>query len=95
MPNEPLEQRLLQSLIADWGYVVGNAGLRQVLGFPSQSALRQAITRGDVPIPVFTIEGRKGWFALAHDLAAWLASRGAAPSVSRSKPSRRPRTQTP
>lgn len=79
MPDNTLEQRLLQSLIADWGYVVGSAGLRQALGFPSQAALRQAIVRGDVPVPVFTIEGRKGWFALAHDLASWLASRGSSP----------------
>ena len=86
MTLSPLEQRLLQSLIADWGYVVGSAGLRQALGFPSQAALRQAIARGDVPVPVFTIEGRKGWFALAHDLAAWLASRGSAPPTAAGSP---------
>ena len=75
-PSE-LEARLLAALIRDWGYVVGSAGLRQALGFPTQAALRQAIARGALPVKVFEIEGRKGWFALAHDLAAWLAARQA------------------
>jgi hypothetical protein len=76
-----LEARLLRSLVRDWGYVVGSAGLRQVLGFPTQAALRQAICRGAVPVKVFEIEGRKGQFALAHDLAAWLATRGPSASL--------------
>lgn len=76
MTNTDLEARVLESLIHDWGYVVGSAGLRQVMGFPTQAALRQAIARGAVPVKVFEIEGRKGSFALAHDLAAWLASKG-------------------
>lgn len=95
MLDNPLEERLLKALIDDWGYVVGNAGLRQSLGFPTQSALRQAIARGDLPIQVFCIQGRKGWFALAHDLAAWLSSRGSAspPPATSPSSSRRPRTQ--
>lgn len=79
MTESELEARLLQSLIRDWGYVVGSAGLRQVLGFPTQAALRQAIARGAVPIKTFELEGRKGPFALAHDLAAWLAAKGPRP----------------
>lgn len=83
MSDTDLEARLLAALIRDWGYVVGNAGLRQVLGFSTQAALRQAVLRSAMPVPVFEIEGRKGWFARAHDLAAWLAARGAHPETSR------------
>ncbi len=72
-----LEQRLLDSLLSDWGYVMGSAGLRQALGFSSQAALRMAIATGRIPFQVFSIEGRSGPFALTLDVAAWLASRGA------------------
>jgi hypothetical protein len=74
MTASELELKLQQNLIRDWGYCVGSAGLRQALGYPSQAALRQAIGKGLVPVKVFQIPGRKGPFALAHDLAAWLAS---------------------
>ncbi len=79
MSSSEMETRLLAALIRDWGYVVGSAGLRQALGFPTQAALRQAIARGAVPVKVFEIKGRKGWFALAHDLAGWLAAQRATP----------------
>ena len=76
MKTPDFEQVLLASVIQEWGYVVGSAGLRQTLGYASQSALRVAIANGTIPVTVFRIPGRKGPFALAHDLAAWLASRG-------------------
>lgn len=62
MKTPDLEQVLLASLIQEWGYVVGSAGLRQTLGFASQSALRVAIANGTVPVRVFRIPGRKGPF---------------------------------
>ena len=77
MTEADLEARLLADLLRDWGYVVGSAGLRQALGFPTQAALRQAIARGAIPVKTFEIKGRKGPFALAHELAAWLAAYGA------------------
>lgn len=88
MGSTSLEQRLLDSLLSDWGYVMGSAGLRQALGFSSQAALRVAIATGRVPFQVFPIEGRKGPFALTHDVAAWLASHGARPEDEK-LPSRR------
>lgn len=68
-----LEIRLFDSLVQRWGYIVGSAGLREVLGFSSQAALRRAIDQGHLPVRVFTIPGRKGPFATAHDLAEWLS----------------------
>ena len=76
MSETDLETRLLDSLVRDWGYVVGSAGLRKVLGYPTQAALRMAIARGSVPFDVFELPGRKGPFARAHDIAAWLANQG-------------------
>ncbi|MFZ7094760.1 hypothetical protein ACOPJQ_12080 [Luteimonas dalianensis] len=82
MRKNDLETTLRHALIHDWGYVVGSAGLRQALGYPTQAALRGAIARGTVPVKVFQIEGRKGPFALAHELAAWLATQGSPVSAS-------------
>lgn len=63
---------MFESLVRRWGYVVGPAGLRQVLGYANQGALRRAIAAGRVPVPVFTLKGRRGHFAAAHELADWL-----------------------
>lgn len=79
MTAADFERELLDRLLRDHGYVVGSAGLRQALGYPSQAALRLAMANGTLPVTVFRIPGRKGPFALAHDLAAWLASRGSPP----------------
>ncbi|OOG41404.1 hypothetical protein B0E51_06790 [Rhodanobacter sp. C05] len=88
MGSKSLEQRLLDSLLSNWGYVMGSAGLRQALGFSSQAALRVAIATRRVPFQVFPIEGRKGPFALTHDVADWLASRGAPPEDEKLPPRR-------
>jgi hypothetical protein len=69
-----LEQRILDSMLARWGYVIGGVGLRQALGFPTQAALRQAILRGSVPVKLFSMNGRRGHFALTHEVSQWLAS---------------------
>lgn len=86
MPTSDLEATLRDALIHDWGYVVGSAGLRQALGYPTQAALRAAIARGAVQVRVFEIEGRKGPFALAHELAAWLAAHEGTATSSHRRP---------
>lgn len=76
MSVSSLEQKILDSLLQRWGYIMGSAGLRKAMGFSSQAALRNALQRFAAPFPVFTIEGRRGPFALTHEVASWLASRG-------------------
>jgi hypothetical protein len=44
----------------------------QVLGYPSAEAARKALARHRTPIPFVSIEGRRGHFTRAVDLAAWL-----------------------
>lgn len=55
-----------------FGGVVGGVRLTGLLGYPSQAAFRKAVERGRVPVPLFTIEGRRGKFAHVSDLATWL-----------------------
>ena len=82
---ELLERDLLARYNAP---LLGGDDLRSALGYPSAEALRQAISRGTVPVPVFAVEHRRGKFALVKDVAAWLATlrQGAACST----PSRDP-----
>lgn len=49
--------------------------LFRAMAYPSQQALRQAIARGTVPVPVFPLENRRGSFALVADVARWLAEK--------------------
>lgn len=53
--------------------MLGGAALYRALGFPTAAAMRQAVARGRVPVPLFDIENRRGRFALTRDVAHWLA----------------------
>lgn len=68
-----LESRLTLTV----GALIGGANLTKALGYPSQGAFRQAVLRNRVPVHVFEIEGRRGRFALACDVAAWLVEKRA------------------
>lgn len=81
MSRRTQEDRIFESLVRRWGYVVGPAGLRQVLGYANQSALRRAIEAGRVSVPVFKLNGRKGHFAAAHELADWLVQQSGGASL--------------
>jgi hypothetical protein len=63
-----------RQLLTAYGPLIGGDNLRRVLGFQTAAAFLQAATRGTLPIPVFPIANRKGKFALARDIATWLAA---------------------
>jgi hypothetical protein len=79
LPAEPtlpaaLADLLERDLLARYhSPLLGGDDLRSALGYPSTEALRQAISRGTVPVPVFSVAHRRGKFALAKDVADWLA----------------------
>jgi hypothetical protein len=68
-----LAEVLERELLARHGPIIGGDDLRQALGFPTSEAFRQALLRGQVPVPVFSLEKRRGKFALVRDVGAWLA----------------------
>ena len=41
------------------------------LGYPSVTALMRARKRGDLPVAMFQLPGRRGWFAATQALVAW------------------------
>ncbi|QSX39191.1 hypothetical protein JYB85_17925 [Shewanella sedimentimangrovi] len=74
--SEPIEQlaaELKQDLLDLYGPMIYGKALYKSLGYGSGDAFRQAVSRKSVPVPVFTIENRRGKFALTKDVALWLA----------------------
>lgn len=65
---DDFEMRLIRAL----GATVGGESLTKALGFRSQGAFRKAVQRGRLSIRIFSIEGRRGRFAVTADVAAWL-----------------------
>jgi hypothetical protein len=64
--------RLHDDLSRQYGSLLASADLVKVLGYRSSAAFRQAMVRGTVPVPLFTIPHRRGHFALALEVAAWM-----------------------
>lgn len=68
-----LVQALEKDLLEQYGPVLTGANLQKALGYPSMDAMRQAMFRNQAPVPVFKLKNRRGRFALAKDIANWLA----------------------
>jgi hypothetical protein len=52
--------------------ILSAAETARAMGFPSSEALSKARQTGRLPIPMFQIPGRRGWFAGRHVVKAWL-----------------------
>ncbi len=80
VPLEASEHLLALLMMERYGAVIGGRDLRTLLGFRSTTALGfrsttafgQAVRRGDIPIRFFKLPRRRGYFALATEIAAWL-----------------------
>lgn len=44
--------------------------------FGSDRSFRRSACKGRLPVSVFRIPGRQGWFARTEDVAVWLAAIG-------------------
>jgi hypothetical protein len=69
-----LAEDLEEELITRYGTLLSGAVLKELLGYATSAAYRQALLRGNVSIPVFSLPHRRGKFALAKDVAQWLAA---------------------
>ena len=63
-----------KELFDRYGPLIADDALRIALGYKSIDAFRQALTRKTVPVPVFTVQNRRGKYALVKDVATWLAN---------------------
>ncbi len=75
MDDKSLREALEFELVNRYGPILSGQQLVTVLAYPSLAAFRQAVTRGTVPVPVFSIEKRRGKYALAKDVARWMAEK--------------------
>lgn len=62
-------------LARTYGSLIPVRDLAKVLGFNSAASLREAHSAGRLQIPLFKMTGRRGWFAYAGDVGAFLRAR--------------------
>lgn len=83
--KDQLAGELRDSLTKLYGPLLPSRELWKIFGYPSPAAYRQARTRKVLPVREFAIEGRRGYFALTHDVAQWLALQSNAVTPPRQK----------
>ena len=85
LAGEPAPQPELwtQTMVDRYGPVVVGIDLRRLLGYRTRSAFERAVRLGQVAVPIFRMPGRRGVFALTHEVAASLlrARRSGCPQV--------------
>lgn len=71
--TDMLAKQLEDDLTERFGTLLGSSALSKALGYSSVTALRQSIARNTVPIAVFKLPKRRGYFAFTKEVAYWLA----------------------
>ena len=71
-PDAPFDEvAWIQSQIERYGPVVGGDELRALIGFKSGAAFQKALSSGALQAPLYSIAGRRGYFALTEQLCRW------------------------
>ncbi|MFT6908871.1 MAG: hypothetical protein ACJAS1_005578 [Oleiphilaceae bacterium] len=70
-----LSEQLEKEMMSKYGPLMFGQVLYQALGFNSVDAFRQASKRDKLPIKVFSLENKRGKYALTKDVAYWLAEK--------------------
>lgn len=69
-----LAAKLENELMQRYGSpLVTGEKLAEAMGYRSIHSLRKHMSKNQFPVELFTIEGRRGRFALLKDIALWLA----------------------
>lgn len=68
------EVEFTKILLDKYGQLVSGDDLVKSLGYKTSDAFRQSNHQGTLPIPVFKIKNRRGYYASVKDLAEWLLS---------------------
>lgn len=80
---------ITRELAVEHGPLLDAAATAKALGFKSQDALRQARRDGRLPISMFRLPGRRGWFASTQAVIDWIDAQ-IQPHPSHESDSRRP-----
>ena len=65
-----------RQLVELHGPLLSGEALWRTLGFSSADALRQAKSRGRLPVKTFKLAGRRAIFARTSDVASWISKLG-------------------
>lgn len=63
---------ITRELVVEHGPLLDAASTAKALGFKTQEALRQARRDGRLPISMFRLPGRRGWWASTEAVVSWL-----------------------
>jgi hypothetical protein len=61
-------------LVEQYGELLRFGDLAKLLSYPSEQAIKKARERGKLPVQVFRIQKRHGWFATTRTVARFLDS---------------------
>jgi len=64
------------NLECQYGLVIPARDLARLLGYRTSAAFRQAVRRQTLDLNTFFIRGRRGRYARAADVVAWLTKQG-------------------
>lgn len=64
---------LADQLLGRFGPTIGGQDLYAALGFKTYAAFHRSKQRGEMGVNVFNLPGRRGWYALTGEVAAWLS----------------------
>jgi len=67
---------LNRQLLDQYGPLMNGMNLYRALGFRTYGAFRLANEQKKIPVQVYRLSGRRGWFARTNDVSAWLRSLG-------------------
>lgn len=67
-----IQHTITRELAVEYGPLLDAAATAKALGFKSQDALRQARRDGRLPISMFRLPGRRGWFASTQAVIEWI-----------------------
>ena len=70
--QDQTEEEFIMQLTKIYGPILPSRVLWQLLGYSSPQAFRNARAKGVLPVPEFSIEGRRSRFALTADVAKWI-----------------------
>jgi hypothetical protein len=68
---------LTTQMLGQFGPTLSGKNLYSALGFKTYASFYRSLKRCEIGVPVFTLPGRRGWFALTGDVASWLDERRA------------------
>lgn len=63
---------LEEQMFENFGPIVGGKDLYTALGFKTYASFHRVKRLDELGVHVFSLPGRKGWFAMTAEIAAWI-----------------------